>query len=253
MQKLGCCSEVQHLLSICEAWGLILGAQVCRGEHTTRMPTSTATCVCFILLLSLCTVRMGHGVKNTLREVRERESFVQLAINAFSKHFLSFLSTLGRLTQPTHSPQCVELPLHSRGLPWNEVDKESSKITEAANTPTEGVRAVPALARGVLQAAGSLLQRRAGRTSVLGLLPHRAPAHAGGGLALVCAATPGAPLPHEARASWKTARQDAHLRKPSQHAGLLRPTPTVERAQSTSPGPWPRYQEEHSEQCFRPR
>lgn len=97
---------------------------------------------------------------------------------------------------------CVRRPLWRRSL-------SCSLLVEGRGSyegRDEGVRAVLALPRGVLQAAGSLLQGRAGRPSVLGLLPHRAPPHAGCRLALVCAATPGAPLPHEARASWKTAQ-----------------------------------------------
>lgn len=66
---------------------------------------------------------------------------------------------------------------------------------------TEGVPAVLALVRRVLQAAGSLLQGRAGLAAVPGLLPYRAPPHAGRGPALVRTAAPGAPLPHDARAS----------------------------------------------------
>lgn len=93
---------------------------------------------------------------------------------------------------------CVSRPLWRRSL-------SCSLLVEGRGSyegRDEGVRAVLALPCGILQAAGSLLQGRAGRPSVLGLLPHRAPPHAGRGLALVCATAPGAPLPHEARASW---------------------------------------------------
>lgn len=66
----------------------------------------------------------------------------------------------------------------------------------------KGVPAVLALGCRILQAAGSLLQGRAGRAAVLGLLAHRAPPHSRRRLALVRTSAPGAPLPNDARASW---------------------------------------------------
>lgn len=103
---------------------------------------------------------------------------MQLTGNS-TQHFLNFIiSAPCRPARPSPLAAALELSLPRAG-------PAGAPAMETTQDVTEGAAAVLAPPRRVLQAAGSLLQGRAGRAAVQGFLQHQAPPHAGPRPALV--------------------------------------------------------------------